>query len=194
MAGGSQTSNLSGLRKTESSRREMFTSPLQDANGTPTTRNENNNSQQKSSPSTENNNNQNQQQQQPKIQPKSEAPDVIQYQNGVYLPNLEQQNSSNLVENMGNSHIGMIQPEIISSQNIPLVQPPPPPQIHLTPPIHPTQLAPPPIIDTHPGVPGVFLGMDAVQAAAVLAQRNVQLHPSWGTAANTQLLDSTLSR
>ena len=167
----------------------MFTSPLQDANGTPTARNENN-SQQKSSSassSTENNNQNNQ----PKIQPKSEAPDVIQYQNGSYLPSLEQQNN-NLVESMGSSHIGMIQPEIISSQNIPLVQPP---QIHLTPPIHPNQLAPPPIMDAHPGVPGVFLGMDAVQAAAVLAQRNVQLHPGgWGTTSNTQLLDSTLSR
>ena len=106
--------------------------------------------------------------------------------NLTQLPESESQNltiDQLPLNQLQQNQFGIIHPEILASQNLPIH--PNTNQIHLTPPIHP-QLVPP-MIDAH------FLGIDAVQAAAVIAQRNSQL--SWGTSGvNAQILDSTLSR
>ena len=110
----------------------------------------------------------------------------------MQIPENEAQLSINQLplNQLPQNQFGIIQPEILTSQNLLPIHSNTS-QMHLTPAIHPQQLVPP-MMDAH------FLGIDAVQAAAVIAQRNAQL--SWGggtsggVGVNAQILDSTLSR
>merc|ERR1712032_805011 len=102
---------------------------------------------------------------------------MTQMQNLAQIPENEVQLSMNHLPQtqlqqtqLPQNQFGIIQPDILTNQNLPMHSNTS--QIHLTPPIH--QLVPP-MMDGH------FLGIDAVQAAAVIAQRNAQL--SWGAAA-----------